>query len=302
MVAVGSVASAADLPVKVKAPAPPPESDVHGFVDISFKNDYITPRGLLVTNTGLTTQALMGLALDLYKDKTGPINNVGLYFGVWNDMWSEQRHPRVSNWNEFDWFVGLSVKFAQSWKFGVEYSEFLSPPGNFRIERNVEFSLAYDDSGWGFPITINPYVKLFYAASGDSTVVVGKRGDTYDVELGIVPTLGLKKYTGINATLTAPTWVTVGPSTYWNRGGNVCGLALCSTDNAGVFSTGLTAKLMLDMIPSRLGSWYAKAGFQYYHIINDNLLLAQTLVGTAPNFATAHRDIGVGFAGFGFSF
>ncbi|MEA2939250.1 MAG: hypothetical protein QOC56_2754, partial [Alphaproteobacteria bacterium] len=40
MVAVGSVASAADLPVKVKAPAPPPESDVHGFVDISFKNDY----------------------------------------------------------------------------------------------------------------------------------------------------------------------------------------------------------------------------------------------------------------------
>ncbi len=299
---LGSIASAADMPVKAPPVAAPPESDVHGFFEISFKNDYITPRGLLVTNTGLTTQVVSGLALDLYKDKTGFINNISVYGGVWNDLWSEQRHPTVGSWNEFDWFVGVSVKFAQNWKFGVEYVEFLSPPGNFSTERNFEFSLAYDDSSWGLPITINPYVKLFYAASGPSTVVVGKRGDTYDVELGIVPTLGLKKYTGVPLTLSAPTWVTVGPSTYWNIGGNVCGVALCSNDNAGVFSTGLTAKLALDWIPSRLGNWYAKAGFQYYHIINDNLLLAQTLVGTAATFASAHKDVVVGFGGVGFSF
>src|SRR5712664_2876515 len=30
---------------------PPPV--VHGFDDLAFKNDYITPRGLLVTNKGL---------------------------------------------------------------------------------------------------------------------------------------------------------------------------------------------------------------------------------------------------------
>ena len=187
----GSMASAADMPVK--APPPPAPAfvlDVHGFVDISFKNDYITPRGLLVTNTGLTTQVLGGLALDLYKDPNGFINNVGVYAGVWNDIWSKQKHPTASSWNEFDWFVGMSVKFAKDWKFGVEYVEFLSPPGNFRIERNFEFSLAYDDSSWNPWIPINPYVKLFYAASGDSTVVTGKRGDTFDVEIGIVPTLG----------------------------------------------------------------------------------------------------------------
>ena len=55
-------------------------------------------------------------------------------------------------------------------------------------------------------------------------------------------------------------------------------------------------------IPARLGSWYAKGGFQYYHIINDNLLLAQTLVGTASTFGAAHKDVVVGFAGVGFSF
>jgi hypothetical protein len=300
-----TVSFAADMPVKAPPKAAPVESDVHGFFDISFKNDYITPRGLLVTNTGLTTQVLSGLALDLYKDKGGFINSVSVYGYVWNDLWSEQNHNRVGSWNEFDWAVGMTVKFAQNWKFGVEYVEFLSPPGNFSIERNFEFTLAYDDSWMGLPITINPYAKLFYNASGSSTVVVGKTGGSYDVELGIVPTVSLLKSTGVPLTISAPTWITVGPSDYWNKGGNVCGASLCSNDNVGVFSTGLTGKLALTWVPSRLGSWYAKAGFQYYHIINDNLLLAQTVAfgtGTAATFDSAHKDVTVGFAGVGFSF
>ena len=308
---LGSAAWAADMPVK--APPPPPfEFDVHGFVDVSFKNDYITPRGLLVTNTGLTTQALMGLALDIYKDKGGFINLVSVYGGWWADTWSKQNHPTARNLNEVDWFLGVSVKFAQNWKFGVEYSEFISPPGNFRTEQNVELSLAYDDSGWNPWFPINPYVKLFYAANGSSTVVVGKVGDTYDVELGIVPTFDLNK-AGLPVVLTVPTWVTVGPSQYWNSGffnnplgtGNRgCGaaLAFCSHDNVGVFSTGLTGKTSLSSIPKRLGNWYAKYGFQYYNIINDNLRLAQTVVGTAPTFAGSHRDVWVGFLGFGMGF
>ena len=71
---------------------------------------------------------------------------VSVYGYVWNDLWSEQDHPTVGSWNEFDWAVGMTVKFAQNWKFGIEYVEFLSPPGNFTIERNIEFTLAYDDS------------------------------------------------------------------------------------------------------------------------------------------------------------
>jgi len=300
----GSVASAADLSV-VKAPPPPPPValDIHGFFDVTFANDYITPRGLLVTNTGLTTQILSGLAFDLYKNPQGFINSVSVNAGFWNDLWSVQDHPKVGSWNEFDWFVGVNVGFAKYWKAGATYVVFLSPPGNFRQERNLEFTLSFDDGSLtGYPIGINPYVKLFYAISGDSTVVVGKQGDTYDVEIGIVPTLALKKYTGVPLTFISPTWVTVGPTTYWNAGGNICGGVLCATSSAGVFSTGLTGKLALDMIPSRFGNWYAKAGFQYYHIINDSLLLAQTAVGTATTFATAHRDVLTAFAGFGFGF
>jgi len=298
-------ALAADLPFK----APPPDTgltlDIHGFFDVSFKNDYITPRGLLVTNTGLTTQVLSGLVLDLYKDPNGFINKVSFIGGTWNDLWSEQRNPTVGAWNEFDWFIGSEVVFAKDWTFGVQFVQFLSPPGNFRAESNVEFALRYGDRGFGvLPIAINPYVKLFWAAAGDSTVVVGDQGDTYDVEIGMVPTLDLNKY-GTALVLTAPTWITVGPATYWNRGVTGCGpsaFSPCATSNAGVFSTGLKGTVPLTFVPARLGKWYVDAGFQYYYLINDSLLLAQTFTGTASSFDAAHRDVLVAFAGFGFGF
>lgn len=320
-IATGGAVSAADLPLKAPPPPPPPPLDIHGFFDLSFKNDYITPRGLLVTNTGLTTQALMGLVFDLYKNKSGFLNDVSFYGGVWNDLWSEQHDPHVGPWNEFDWFVGVDFSFADYWKFGVQYIEFIPPANDLATsfpatERNVEFSLAYDDSHWGFPIAFHPYVKLFYANSGPSTVVLGDKGDTFDVELGVVPRLDLKPYTGVPITLLAPTWVTVGPSSYWNRNDgttNFCGQmsdSPCALSNLGVVSTGLTGKMPIDfIIPARLGNWYVDAGFQYYHIINDALLAAQIFTGAAGgasnvpgNFPSSHQDVVVGFAGLGMTF
>ena len=220
---LGSAAWAADMPVK--APPPPPfELDVHGFVDLSFKNDYITPRGLLVTNTGLTTQIVNGLTFSLYKDPNTWINSFSITAGTFNDLWSKQNNVTVGSWNEFDWWVSADWTVARYWKTGVTYITFLSPPGNFRQERNVEPYIRFDDgalTGWAF--TINAYVKLFYAISGSSTVVVGNQGNTYDVEIGMVPTLDLKNITGVPLTIAAPTWVTVGPSSYWNRGVTGCG-------------------------------------------------------------------------------
>jgi hypothetical protein len=327
-------AGAAEL--KLKAPPPPaPELlDIHGFFDISFKNDYITPRGLLVSDTGLTTQVLMGLVWDVWKNPGGFIKDISFNAGVWNDLWSKQGDfvfppgfpnagatEAVGSWNEFDWWFEGDIKFADYWKLGIQYTEFIPPahdlPTSFpKTEHNMEFALYYDDAHWGYPIIFNPYVKLFYELAGPSTVVLGARGDTYDVELGVVPTLDMMKYWGWAVTLSAPTWVTVGPSTYWNRADgttNFCGPltnAPCSSGNAGVFSTGLTATTPMSwLIPTRLGKWYAKGGFQYYDILNQSLQGAQVLTGSAGgaagvagNFPSSHRDIVVGFIGTGFSF
>jgi hypothetical protein len=317
-------ASAADYtPMKPlqPPPAPPPPLDIHGFFDVTFANDYMTPRGLLVTNTGLTTQIVNGLTFSLYKDQNTWINSFSVTAGTFNDLWSKQnsvtglasattpgQFDAVGSWNEFDWWVSADWTVARYWKIGVTYITFLSPPGNFRQERNVEPYIRFDDgalTGWAF--TFNPYVKLFYAISGGSTVVTGNFGNTYDVEIGMVPTLDLKKITSTPLTIAAPTWVTVGPTSYWNRGVTGCGPTTtfepCSLSNAGVFTTGLALKETLDwLIPTRWGTWYAKGGFQYYHIINDSLLLAQTFTGTASSFPTAHREVWVGYTGLGFTF
>ena len=45
-----------------------------------------------------------------------------------------------------------------------------------------------------------------------------------------------------------------------------------------------------------------RGGFQYYHLMNDSLLLAQTLTGTAAFYTTAKRDTTIGFAGLSFNF
>src|ERR1700729_794386 len=131
------IAVAADLAADLQAPdvpyvkAPPstPSSNIHGFFDMTFGNDYSTPRGLLVTNTGLAPQALAGLSFDLYKNANSTLNLVSIYGGIWNDLWTEQHDPKVGSWNEFDWFVGAKVAFLRDWSASVEYVEFLSPPG-----------------------------------------------------------------------------------------------------------------------------------------------------------------------------
>lgn len=276
-----------------------PNSDIHGFVDLVFKNDYITPRGLLVTDTGLTAQLLMGIVLDVYKNPDCMINDISLSFGCWNDIWSEQDSHYAADWNELDWFVGASFKIDKSWKFTAIFTQFLSPPGNFRPENNGEFTLYYDDSKWGWPVVINPYVRAWWAISGDSTVVVGKRGNTYYVEFGMTPTLDLTDNCYLPITLSAPTWISVGPANFWD-GSDLARKGKHS--NWGVFSTGLKGKIPLKFVPKRLGSWYIDAGVQYYDLINDNLLEAQIYTLGLSSYKHAHRNVVVGYGGFGFEF
>lgn len=298
-------ASAADLAYKAPPPPAEPPLDIHGFFDVSFGGDYITPRGLHVTDTGLTTQIATGLLFDLYKNKNGFINKFTVYTGIWNDLWSERNDPRVGAWTEFDWWVGAQIGFAKNWTLDIQYIEFLNPstltgfPGT---ERNGNVTLSYDDTSWGWPIAIKPYVRGWYEFSGPSNVTTGKASTGY-VEFGMNPTLDLKKQWGVY--FVAPTWVSVGPKDYWTASASTtCGTIAspCGTSNGGVFSTGLTMFVPVTWIPKNYGNWTVRGGFQYYHLINDYLLQGQVNTGVAATFADAKRDIVVGFGGIGFNF
>ena len=152
---------------------------------------------------------------------------------------------------------------------------------------NIEFTVKYHDGGKDSPITINPYAKLFWAVdSKSSTVVLGKAGGTFDVELGAVPTIKAGP-----AKISMPTWITVGPKTYW--GNTSDGI---SDSNFGVVSTGLKAETPLTFLKGGAGaSVYAQV--QYYHLINDNLTVARTLLTNSTG-----RDKVVFGAGLSFGF
>src|SRR5260370_29616229 len=67
------------------AQADPPLA-IHGFNDLTVKNDYITPRGLLVSHDRFTTQILNGLVLNTYHNPVSPLDEVSLVAGIWNDI------------------------------------------------------------------------------------------------------------------------------------------------------------------------------------------------------------------------
>ncbi len=177
-----------------------------------------------------------------------------------------------------------------------------------------------------WPISFNPYVTFYYEVfpSGEAGILgtttsaacFSCNSEPWDFIIGIVPKLNLQPYIGVPITLTAPTWVTVGPQSFWNgqsgTGGNGIGVPgvgcvpgsaapgpTCSNSNFGVFSTGLTASLALTWIPAQYGHWSAKAGFQWYDILNNALIGDnQVTYGTsftANNIFTGFVGLGVGF-------
>ena len=257
---------------------------LHGFGDISVKSDYVTPRGLVVVDDGATVQVLNGLVA------VAP-SGFAIHAGTWLDLNpSYNRAENITAVNEFDWFVGVSGNILPKLEAGVEYSEFISgqPSVAFKPERNIEFSLKYHDGGKDSKVTINPYAKLFWAVdSKSSTVVLGKAGNTFDVELGMVPTIKVGE-----GSLSAPTWVTVGPKTYWGKKGDAI-----DDSNFGVFSTGIKGSIPINVFKGGGASASLYAQLQYYHLINDNLEAARFILtrSTGNDKLTFGAGISIGF-------
>ena len=277
---------------------------LHGFGDISVKNDYVTPRGLVVTTSGATVQVLNGLVF------VSP-GGVAIHAGTWTDInpGYSRTDGNITAVNEFDYFVGIDMDIAPKLNAGVEYVQFISGQSSvaFKDERNIEFSLKYKDGSKDSPYSINPYAKLFWAFdSKSSTVVLGKAGGTFDVELGAVPT-----YKTPGLTLSAPTWFTVGPKSYWGTGASkdlaptwftvgpksYWGTGASKDGNFGVISTGLKASTPLSFLKGAAGA-NVYAQVQYFHLINDNLVAAKAILNSGDSKRN-HVVFGMGL-GFGF--
>jgi len=277
-------------------PAPVETPNIHGFAAVSFKTAYVTPRGLVVENQGLVIQPVAGLVLPL--GDAGVFKNLAVVSGVWNSINTHQSDTNVGPWNEMDFFVAVNSTVANDFNLSLTYGAWNFPQSTEAkpsTEHNIDLKISYNDSKlWGNSgFALNPYVDLWWAVSGSSTVVLGKQGDTGYVELGIAPSYTFKQMKDYPVTVTVPTYFSVGPEGYWGAaesGGTPDG-------NFGVFSTAINASMPLSCIPARYGHWHVDAGVSYFYLINDNLLDAGNILSGNDD-----RSVFVGSMGIGFNF
>ncbi len=110
------------------APSDPPLA-IHGFNDLTVKNDYITPRGLLGQQQAVHDADPQRPRLEHLPRPHPPIDDISLVAGIWNDIDAGQNSQTVGPWNEFDWFVGANFEINKIWTLGVTYVA-VSQPGH----------------------------------------------------------------------------------------------------------------------------------------------------------------------------
>lgn len=268
--------------------------NIHGFFSLPFKTAYVTPRGLVVENQGLVVQPVAGMVFPIAD--IGPLKDFTFVAGVWNSFNEHQDDERVGSWNECDFFASFSWKMGDQLNFALTYGAWFFPestPNKPDVEQNLDLKISFDDSKmWGSSgFALNPYVDLWYAIAGSSTVVLGDTGSTGYVELGIVPTYTCKAIANYPLTFTFPTYVSVGPNEYWDATGAF------DDSNFGLFSVSANVSVPLSMIPVKYGHWHLDAGVTYDYIINDALLEAGHILSGNDD-----RNVFIGSVGIGVNF
>jgi hypothetical protein len=259
-------------------------SAIHGYVDNEVKSAHITPRGLVIADKGVELQPTGALVFDLYEGK-GFLDKVTATAGVWNSLNTSLHIPTAGPWFEIDYFAGLTFHFADRFSLYTRYVAFDSPGNQFQTDNNIESTLSYDDTGWlSKDFGLHPYVRLFYNASGSSTVITGRNGNTWDAELGMVPTYTWRGLPHLPVTLTFPTYLTVGPTNFWGGDSNV-----------GVFTTSLMATMPIACIPERYGRWHWDVGVSYFNLLNSKLVDAANTLGCGTDRNRVLGQVGLGF-------
>jgi hypothetical protein len=258
--------------------------EIHGYMETLFKTAHITPRGLVIADKGVEIQPVGALSLDLYKGN-GLVTDVLATAGVWNSVNSSMHNGTAGPWFEIDYFAKINLLLAKRVNFSMQYIAFDSPDGAFQTDNNLEFTLNYNDTGMLAPdVGIRPYARLFYNIDGSSTVLLGRNGSTFDAELGLIPTYTWKAIPNYPITFSLPTYVTVGPATFWG-----------GTANVGVFTTSLGATVPLSFIPRKYGTWHLDAGVSYFNLINGQLRDAAGALGTGRDRNRVVGTMGIGF-------
>src|SRR5260221_934919 len=273
---LGALAAATSLmlarPDANAADAPP--SRVDAVFNMEFSNEYLTPRGMIVHDKGLTFQPLLIGLVDLYKSDSF-INSLTFVPGVWNDFSSSgvSIHPAFgsqpkTHWVEIDPIVGISVGFAKHFKLDVTYTAFNMQILDIGTSQHLDTKLSFDDSDYLKAFALHPYVEFWQELVGKATdaqvpqAVFGPSANSgnhaaprasFSFEVGVDPSYTFKDIGALK--LEAPCRVLLPNERFY-------GEYYANASTVGLFELGLKSTLPMNFMPPGYGHWSCHAGFR----------------------------------------
>jgi len=290
---------------EVAPPPPPPPSKVNWLLNVEFANEYVTPRGMIVRDEGLTIQPLLLMFVPLYKGD-GFINSVKFVGGVWNDFGTTKvsKHPPYgsdpkTNWTEIDPIAGLSIGFAKNFTFDATYTAFAEQILDIGTSHHLELKLSFDDSPYLGAFAIHPYVSFWQELQGKATdadvpfAVFGpspfsgshpQPGSSHYFTVGVDPSYTFKDFYSFK--IEAPCSILLPDSRFY---GEYYGKA----STVGLIDLSVKATVPLNFMPEGYGHWSFHTGVKYQYYNDTNLYHLNTF--NAPGKPT--RDTWQVFAG-----
>ncbi len=260
-------------------------SRVHALFAVELANEYVTPRGMLVRDKGLTVEPLFLTFVNLYKGDSF-INDVTLVGGVWNDLGTSQvsvhgpygSQPKTP-WTEIDPIAGFSFGLGKHFKLDLTYTAFAEQILDIGTSHHLESKLSFDDSEYLGAFALHPYVIYWQELEGKATDaalpggVIGlppvnpnakhpAPGSSSYFDVGVAPGYTFKDAGGLK--LEAPLRVLLPDERFY-------GDFYHSSSTVGLYELGVKATLPMNFMPAGYGHWSVHAGVKYINFVDDNL-------------------------------
>ena len=273
------------LPPAARAEDAP--SRVHALLNVEFADKYLTPRGMIVQDHGLTTQVLFLAFVDVYHgDAASLINGITLIPGVWNDFATSPIAKHLSGagggtlWIEYDPILGVEVAFAKNFKLDVTYTEFAMQILDIGTSEHLETKLAYDDTGALGAFALHPYISYWKELTNKATAAANFHvPSSYYWEVGIAPgwSVGALKFE-------VPVRALLPNKDFY-------GETFAKSSTVALYEVGLKLSSAATFMPAGYGHWSYHIGAKYVKFVDKNLQQLATSGGFgSPSSTSSSRS------------
>jgi hypothetical protein len=267
----------------IEPEAPPQGAKVNLLLNVEFADKYVTPRGQVVRDEGLTIQPLLLAFLTLYEGDSF-ISSFKFVGGVWNDFGTEgvSKHapfgssPKTS-YTEIDPIFGVSIGFAKVATLDVTYTAFVEQILDIDTSHHLEVKLSIDDSPLLKAFALHPYFLFWKELDGKSTaaqvpyLVFGPSpitggstppGEGYYFEIGVAPGFTIKPLGDLK--IEFPCRILLPSEEFYGEWYD-------NASTVGLYELGAKASIPLKFMPQGYGHWSIHAGYKYMNFVDENL-------------------------------